>query len=137
MVYVFSVAPFIFDLVCRFLIQQNFGYSFIQGIRTLRLIRVVRMFKTLRFFHSARRVELKLLLTLACNVFICAGMFQYLESDLRQRKYECQYISERTNWKPSCSNVMPADEMLSCDCEEYRCRSFYDVSLFSLIPHRF
>ena len=132
-----SVAPFVFDIICRFFIRRNFGYSFIQGVRTLRLVRVIRMFKTLRFFHSTRRVELKLFLTLACLVFIIAGLFQYLESNLKQRDYECQYIGKHTDWEPSCSNTMPADEMISCDCAEHGCTSYYDVSLHllsSLIP---
>lgn len=125
-----SVAPFIFDLICRYLIQKNFGYSFVQGIRTLRLIRIIRMFKTLRFFHSARRIELRLVLTLTSLVFIIAGLFQYLEADLAQRTYECQFIGKHTNWEPSCSSTMPADEMISCDCAEYHCTYFYDVSLY-------
>lgn len=124
-----SVAPFFFDIICRYFIKRNFGYSFIQGVRTLRLVRVIRMFKTLRFFHSTRRAELKLFLTLACLVFIIAGLFQYLESNLQQRDYDCQYIGRYTNWKPSCSNTMPAEDMIDCDCVTHECMSYYDVSI--------
>jgi hypothetical protein len=131
MIDLLSVTPFFFDLICRYLIRQNFGYSFIQGIRTLRLVRVIRMFKTLRFFYSTRRAELKLFLTLACLVFIIAGLFQYLESNLKQKDYECQYISSSTNWLPSCSNMMPSDEMIECDCEQHSCTAYYDVRIIS------
>jgi hypothetical protein len=132
-----SVAPFFFDIICRYFIQQNFGYSFLQGIRTLRLVRVLRMFKTLRFFYSTRRAELKLFLTLACLVFIIAGLFQYLESNLQQRDYECQYIGENTDWEPSCSNMMPAEEMIECDCAKHGCTAYYDVCTPSLLSLSF
>lgn len=128
-----SIFPTLFITIYVVILGQKLSFFYTQLISTLRLIRVIRIFKTLRFFHSMRKAVLKLVMTLSCFIFICSGLFQFFENDMGQDDYSCQFITEDTNWRPSCSEVMPADDMTSCDCHDYNCEALYDVRLFAMV----
>jgi hypothetical protein len=102
-----------------------------QLITTLRLIRVIRTFKTLRFFYSIRRAQIKLALTLFCMIFISAGIVQFCENDYLQRFIDCEFINKNTHWLPSCSHNTPYDELIeACDCAKNNCGRLYGVSTY-------
>lgn len=128
-----SVFPTFFGATYSILFRQNMSVFMAQMISTLRLIRVIRIFKTLRFFYSIRRAEMKLGLTLFCMIFVTAGIVQFCENDYRQRFIECEFINRNTHWLPSCSHNTPADELVACDCAENNCGRLYAVS-FHIIP---
>ncbi len=122
-----AIFPTFFLTVYAILLGRKLSFFYTQLISTLRLIRVIRIFKTLRFFHSMRKAVLKLVMTLSCFIFICSGLFQFLENDVPQNDYDCKYINYDTDYQPSCSEVMPARDMTSCDCEVYKCHPLYDI----------
>lgn len=99
--------------------------SIFRFVRILRLIRIMRMFKVLGGLSGVRRQIITLSLTLLSLVFLAAGIFQIMETDVRQQlEFSCHFINERTNWVPSCSPSEPASD--SCDCSTYNCNSFYN-----------
>lgn len=122
-----AIFPTFFLTVYAILLGRKLSFFYSQLISTLRLIRVIRIFKTLRFFHSMRKAVLKLIMTMTCFIFICSGLFQFFENDVPQNDYDCQYINVDTNFQPSCSEVMPANEMGDCDCERFQCHPLYDI----------
>ena len=124
-----SVFPTVFSVLYIIVFRQNMSAFMSQLMGTLRLIRVIRIFKTLRFFYSVRRAMLKLVLTMFTLIFITSGILQFFESDYKQRPLDCQFINRHTDWLPSCSNVMPARDMLACDCESVGCHALYGVRM--------
>lgn len=123
-----SIFPTYFIIVSNIVPGYELSSVSIGLIKLLRVVRIIRIFKTLRFFSRVQRQVISLVLTMCCLVFICAGAVFFLENNILQRGYDCKYINEATDYEPSCSRYMPANEMTACDCEENRCYAFYSVS---------
>ncbi len=102
--------------------------DFMRCLRMLRLMRIFKSFRLVRNLSGVNRQVLILTLTLITLIFMAAGIVQLMENDIKQLNYDCQYINEYTNWKPSCSDTLPySDASISswCDCENSRCHPKY------------
>ena len=102
--------------------------DFMRCLRMLRLMRIFKSFRLVRNLSGVNRQVLILTLTLITLIFMAAGIVQLMENNIKQLNYDCQYINEYTNWKPSCSDTLPYnDASISswCDCEEIRCHPKY------------
>lgn len=102
--------------------------DFMRCLRMLRLMRIFKSFRLVRNLSGVNRQVLILTLTLITLIFMAAGIVQLMENDIKQMHYDCQYINEYTNWKPSCSDILPyTDTSISswCDCETMRCHPKY------------
>ena len=100
--------------------------SVLRFIRILRLVRILRMFKLLNGLSGVRRQMITLTLTLMSLLFMAAGIMQFMENDAKQLlDFDCQFISDTTNWLPSCDRMIPAADMASCDCDLNNCQPYY------------
>jgi hypothetical protein len=94
-------------------------------IDLLKLPRIIRLFKLLRFHDPWKKMLFRFLIIIMTIVFVAAGIVQFLESTVPQQGYQCQYINEETNWKPSCSKYQ--EYVSVCDCDEHNCQTKYKV----------
>lgn len=96
-------------------------------VRILRLIRILRTFKLLGGLSGVRKQIITLSLTLTSMVFMAAGVIQLMENDVAQQmeNFNCRYLNEATQWKPSCSADAPMNALADCDCTTFHCSAYY------------
>lgn len=99
--------------------------SLFRFVRILRLIRILRTFRLLGGLSGIKRQLITLTLSLLSLTFVAAGIIQFMENDLNQFGYDCQYINANTNYEPSCESDMPTFNSPDCDCAEHNCRAVY------------
>jgi hypothetical protein len=99
--------------------------SLLRFVRILRLIRILRTFKLLGGMSGIRRQLITLSLTLLSLTFMAAGIVQVMENDVKQLSFDCQYINQKTNYQPSCSNTYSSYDDDTCDCQVNNCFPSY------------
>jgi hypothetical protein len=125
-----TIFPTVFVLSYVFGGGHKLTYFAYEYLSLVKLVRILRLFRTLHLFkHRVQRIIIKFFLTFASLCFVAAGFLHLFENVLPQRRLECEFINEDTNWQPSCSDVTPASEMTYCDCAENNCEFLYDVSI--------
>lgn len=99
-------------------------FAILRFLRVLRVARILRTFRTTINYSGIKRQIMQLSLTLLCLVFIAAGVVNVMENDVKQStELNCRYISELTDWEPSCAANAPAS--IDCDCSENNCGTDY------------
>jgi hypothetical protein len=102
--------------------------SLLRFLRILRLIRILRTFKLLGGVSGIKRQLITLSLTLLSLTFMAAGVVQVMENDVKQISYDCQFVNEFTDYKPSCDSTFLDNDELTCDCAEHECTASYTAS---------
>ena len=106
-----------------------FSLAIFRFVRIFRLLRIMRLFRILRGFSGTSRQVFQLVVILICTIFVGAGIFQLIETDVKQSMdYKCIYSNDATLFKPSCSETQPLISLTNdnCDCEPKECKSFYN-----------
>lgn len=126
---ILTVIPVYFSLIDT----RSSVLNVLRCLRILRLIRVLQGIKWVREMSGVQRQIMSLLITIVSIVFLATSAVQYVENDVHQFSYQCQYINRQTNFAPSCSPVMPLEAYLaesvtrSCDCAVHSCESRYNA----------
>eukprot|EP00602_Paraphysomonas_sp_CaronLab_P008705 CAMPEP_0185036716 /NCGR_PEP_ID=MMETSP1103-20130426/30072_1 /TAXON_ID=36769 /ORGANISM="Paraphysomonas bandaiensis, Strain Caron Lab Isolate" /LENGTH=1063 /DNA_ID=CAMNT_0027574349 /DNA_START=301 /DNA_END=3492 /DNA_ORIENTATION=- len=116
----------IFPVYVSLATGSDVNLSIFRFIRILRLVRVLRTFRLLGGLSGLKRQLITLSLTLISLVFMAAGVVNVLENDVQQLYYDCQYINEDTNYRPSCDEYADTYDLASCDCQEKNCVAVYN-----------
>lgn len=115
----------IFPVYIGLLTGQEINLSIFRFVRILRLIRVLRTFRLLNELSGLKRQLITLSLTLLSMSFMAAGVFHVMENQVKQLNYDCQYINEATNYRPSCLPDLDTYLDEKCDCREMDCKASY------------
>jgi hypothetical protein len=105
--------------------QKIPSLSLLRFIRILRLIRILRTFKMLGGLSGIKRQLITLSLTLLSLTFVAAGIVQVMENDVKQLSYDCLYVNEYTDFRPSCSKYLYNGDSSDCDCMANNCIAVY------------
>lgn len=120
---ILSIIPvylaFVFNL-------ESTTINFLRCLRALKILTFIKTFKPIRSMNGVKRQVLTLVLTLAIMIFLSAGVVQLMENNVHQYYINCQFITELTNWQPSCSPLTPQYGDESCDCEANSCFPAYN-----------
>ena len=108
--------------------------KFLQCLRATRLTRIFKSFKWMRRISGVTRQVIYLTFTLAALSFLAAGIVRLIENLVAQDN--CLYISERTDYEPSCYDFRAFDhdstdansDMYTCSCVSSNCESFYQFN---------
>jgi hypothetical protein len=115
----------IFPVYIGIITGQELNLSIFRFVRILRLIRVLRTFRLLGDLSGLKRQLITLSLTLLSMSFMAAGVFNVMENQVKQLNYDCKYINEATNYRPSCHSQMDTYEDSTCDCLRNNCEASY------------
>jgi len=96
--------------------------SIFRFVRILRLIRILRAFRMLRGLSGVKKQLITLVLTLLSLIFLASGIVHLMENDIRQQLYlDCNFVSELTEWLPSCEIDKKTYYDADCDCASSSC----------------
>jgi hypothetical protein len=115
----------IFPVYVGIITGQELNLSIFRFVRILRLIRVLRTFRLLGDLSGLKRQLITLTLTLLSMSFMAAGVFNVMENQVKQLNYDCKFINENTNYRPSCRSDTNTYDDESCDCLENNCEAAY------------
>eukprot|EP00602_Paraphysomonas_sp_CaronLab_P000471 CAMPEP_0185018052 /NCGR_PEP_ID=MMETSP1103-20130426/903_1 /TAXON_ID=36769 /ORGANISM="Paraphysomonas bandaiensis, Strain Caron Lab Isolate" /LENGTH=1629 /DNA_ID=CAMNT_0027547741 /DNA_START=137 /DNA_END=5026 /DNA_ORIENTATION=- len=101
--------------------------SWLRFVTILRLIRILRIFRLLGGFSGVKRQLVTLMLALVSLTFVAAGIINLTENDVNELHYDCQYISKKTNYEPSCDADFSSYNDPTCDCKEKNCYALHDI----------
>jgi len=136
MVDILTIIPVYFSLIDT----RSSVLSILRCLRILRLIRVFQGIKWVREMGGVQRQIISLLITIVSIVFLATSVVQYVENDIHQFAYDCEYINRQTEFEPSCSPVMTVAAYLAesssntCDCAANSCESKYNPNDTFLEP---